>query len=149
MRRQTVSSASTPPAQFAKPLGFFGRSGKAAVESVRKAFDMDKPSASLPDLLVGRVLLKNWRVGLPEIAEALFFTILRWNFCPEPSTGLCRAVSDHEGDDLPRSAAQRHLKPAFVRPLANVSPALVEFEDIAFFGRLDLISYWFGSVSFF
>ena len=80
--------------QVQHPLGLRGRSGLSGVagepltNQAEKPFDMGQLSASLPDLLVGRVLLENWPVGLPEIAEALFFAILRWNFCPEPGTGL-------------------------------------------------------------
>jgi hypothetical protein len=100
---------------------------------------MGQLPASLSDLLVGWVLLENRPVGLPEVTKALLCAILRWNFCPQPSASLRRSVSDHEGHDLASPPAQRDPEPAFVRPLADVGPALVKFEDIAFFGRLDLL----------
>ena len=131
--------------QMQHPLGLRGRprfSGKAREplsNQSEKAFDMGQLPASLSDLLVGWVFLENRPVGLPEVTEALLCAILRWNFCPQPSAGLRRSVSDHEGDDLASPPAQRDPEPAFVRPLADVGPAFVKFEDIAFFGRLDLL----------
>ena len=118
---------------------FSGVAREPLANQTEKAFDVGELSTSLLDLLVGRVLFENWLVRLPKAAEALFSSIPRWNFCPEPCAGLRRAVPDHEGDDLPRSAAQRPPKPAFARPLADASPAFVEFENVAFLGRRDLI----------
>ena len=100
---------------------------------------MGQLPASLPNLLVGWVFLKNRPVRFPKVTEALFFAILRWNFRPQPSASLSRSVPDYEGDDLPGSTAERDPKPAFVRPLADVSPAFVKFEDIALLGRLNLL----------
>jgi hypothetical protein len=116
-----------------------GIAGEPLSNQSEKTFDVGQLSASLPDLLVGRVLLENRPVGLPEVTEALFVAIFRWDLCPKPSTSLRRSVSDHESNDLPGTSAERDPEPTFVRPLADIGPALVEFEDIALFGRLDLI----------
>ena len=71
----------------------------------------------------------------------------RWNFRLKPRAGLRRAVSDHKRDDLPGSPAQRNPKPALIRAPTDVGPAFTEFEDVAFFGRVDLIGYRFGLAS--
>jgi len=86
------------------PLGlrgcpcFSGVAGEPLSNQSEKAFDVRQLPASLPNLLVGWVLLKNRLklslVGLPEVTEALFFAILRWNLCPQPSASLRRSVSD-------------------------------------------------------
>lgn len=110
---------------------------------------MSELSTFFLHLLVGRVLLEERPVGLPKVTEALFSSIFRRNLCPEPSTGLGRAVSDYESNDLASPSAQRHPEPSLVRSLADIGPAFVEFEDIAFFGGVDLISYWLGFASLF
>jgi hypothetical protein len=118
---------------------FSGVAGEPLSNQSKKAFDMGQLPASLPDPLVGRVFLKNRPVGFPKVTETLFFAIRRWNFRPQPSASLRRPVPDYEGDDLPGSTAERDPEPAFVRPLADVSPAFVKFEDIALLGRLNLL----------
>jgi hypothetical protein len=116
-----------------------GVAGKPLANQSEKPFDVGQLSASLPDLLVGRVFLENRSVGLPEVTKALFFAILRWNFRPQPSASLRRSVPDYEGNDLPGPSAERDPEPAFVRPLAYVSPAFVKFKDIIFLRRFDLL----------
>jgi len=105
-----------------------------------KAFNMSEFSALFPHLLMGWIVFEKGAIRFPKITEALLLLVPFRNLVPKPDTGPCRPVSNHERNNLPGSAAQRHPEPPLIGPAADVGPALVKFENIAVLRRLDLLS---------
>ena len=149
MRQRIASSSGATSARSARPIASPEHTAEAAGDQPEKSFYVGQLSAFFLHPLVARVVFKERFVGFPEVTEALFSSIFRWDFYPKPSAGPCAPVPDHEGYDLPSSSAQSDPEPPLVRALMDVCPAFVQFKDIAFLRRFDLISYRLGFASLF
>ena len=147
MRQRIASSSGAASARSARPIASPEHTAEAAGESTRKivlrgpALRFLSPPARGSGHLQ-RVIFKERFVGFPEVTEALFSSIFRWDFCPKPSAGPCAPVPDHEGYDLPSSSAQSDPEPPLVRALTDGADGRTSsirpvrghrlFKDIAF-----------------
>lgn len=82
---------------------------------------MSELPALFPDLFMGRIGLEKGAVRLPKIAKALLLLVPLRNLVPKPDTGPCRPVSNHECNNLPGAAAQRHPEPSLTRAIAYLT----------------------------
>ena len=118
-----------PAIPFGKRQGLADVPTHALPEGVVPPFNMRRFPRLFPDASM-RFTGKHVRVGVPEIAETHAPSVRNGNPMPQPSTCAGTPVTNHEGDDVARPAAQDHPEPPFPRAFPHKRPHVIEFQHI-------------------